>query len=119
MGHVRVRATIAHPYRRDEGVEVHDALVDTGATLTTLPRAVADGLGLDVVGRKRARTMTGVVEIDRSFAWIEVQGKDGFVEVSVSDTFEGVLIGVTTLETLGLAVDPVSERLIDAELLLL
>jgi predicted aspartyl protease len=39
--------------------------------------------------------------------------------VSVSDNYPGVLVGVTTLETLGFAVDPTTQRLIDAELLLL
>src|SRR5688572_9318284 len=112
MGHVRVKATLAHPYRRDEGVEVEDAQVDTGATLTTVPRAIADRIGIEVVGQKRARTVTGVVMVDRSLAWIQIDGKDGFVKVSISDTYPGVLLGVTTLETLGWAVDPVSERLV-------
>ncbi len=52
-------------------------------------------------------------------AWVEIQGKDGFTPVLVSDTYAGMLIGVVTLETLGFAVDPTSQRLVDAELLLL
>jgi clan AA aspartic protease len=119
MGHVRVAIRIAHPYRRDEAADVTDALVDTGATVTTVPRRIAEQIGLDIVGQNAVRTATGVVTVDRSLAWIEIQGKDGFAQVGVSDTYPDVLVGVTTLEVLGFAVDPVNERLVDSELLLL
>jgi clan AA aspartic protease len=119
MGHVRVAVRISHPYRQDSAVEVQDALVDTGATLTVVPRALAVELGLDIRGRNQVRTASGLVVVDRSMAWIQIEGRDGDVQVSISDTYPEMLIGVTTLETLGFAVDPVNERLIESELLLL
>jgi predicted aspartyl protease len=94
-------------------------MVDTGATVTTIPREIARRLGLATRGQVRVRTASGVEMVDRSVAWVEIQGKDGFTPISVSDTYPGVLIGVVTLETLGFAVDPKGERLVDAELLLL
>jgi len=119
MGHVRVAIRIFRADLPDRGIDVPDALVDTGATLTTIPRSIADQLALIIRGQNRVRTASGMETVDRSSAWVEIQGKDGFVQVSVSDSYPGVLIGVTTLETLGFAVDPVNERLVDAELLLL
>ena len=119
MGHVRVAIRISNPNRPELAIDVPDALVDTGATLTTIPRGIANQLALTVRGQNRVRTASAVETVDRSSAWVEIQSKDGFIQVSVSDTFPGVLVGVTTLETLGFAVDPMGERLIDAELLLL
>jgi clan AA aspartic protease len=119
MGHVRVSVRIANPNDRDHAVEVQDALVDTGATWTTLPRRIADDLQLDIVGKFRVRTAAGPQELDQSYAYIEIENKALVSHVLVSDTYSGVLIGVTTLEGMGWAVDPTSERLVDSELLLL
>jgi len=119
MGHVRVDLKLANPNRRGEAIDVSQVLVDTGATWTTVPRALADQLQLDIVGQTRVRTATGPQSLDHSYAWIRIQGKDLVSFVLVSDTYPGVLIGVTTLEGMGFAVDPSSQSLIDAELLLL
>lgn len=119
MGHVRVAIRISNPFDPDREVEVPDAMVDTGATITTIPRDIANQLGLTSRGQVRVRTASGVEMVDRSVAWVEIQGKDGFTPISISDSYPGILIGVVTLETLGFAVDPKGERLIDAELLLL
>jgi aspartyl protease family protein len=119
MGHVRVKVRIAHPNRRNQPIEVVDALVDTGASFTTVPRPLANQLGLEVLGKHRTRTANGTIEIDRSFAYIEYDGRDEVMPVWISDSYPGVLIGVFTLEALGLAVDPKNGRLVDSELLLL
>jgi clan AA aspartic protease len=119
MGHVRVDLRIANPNSRDELLEVKDALVDTGATFTTVPRSLADQLGLEVLGRHQTRTANGTIQVDRSWAYIEIQGRDNMVPIWISDTYPDVLVGVVTLESLALAVDPKSGKLIDSELLLL
>lgn len=119
MGHVRVSVRIAHPNRRDDPHDVEEALVDTGATFTTIPRSLADRLGLEVLGQHQVRTAAGVRTVDRSFAYMELEGRDAVLPVGISDEYPGVLIGVYTLEALALAVDPKSGRLVDAELLLL
>jgi len=54
MGYVRVRTTLANPERRTDGVEVQEALVDTGATWTTIPRDVARKPGLQVIGLRES-----------------------------------------------------------------
>ena len=45
MGQFSVRATIAHPTDRTKSVEV-DLLVDTGATLSWVPRELVERLGM-------------------------------------------------------------------------
>lgn len=119
MGHVRVAIKISNPSTRRSTIDVAEALVDTGATWSTLPRRLADELSLDVVGQMRVRTAAGPQDLDQSYAYLELQGKSMVTPVLVSDTYPGVLIGVITLEGLGFAVDPTTGRLVDSELLLL
>ena len=119
MGIVRVKVRIANPYRREQVVEVDDALLDTGASQTTIPRRIAEELDLEILGQKRVTTANVVLTVDQSFAYIEIEDRPTVHEVLVSDTYSGVLIGVLTLEGLALAVDPKRHRLVDAELLLL
>jgi len=42
---------------------------------------------------------------------VEVMGRKAYVHMLVSNDVDIVLIGATTLETLGLEVDPVTEKL--------
>ncbi len=119
MGHVRVRLKLSNPLRRQETVEVEDALIDTGATWTTLPRQLADRLGLEIVGQVPAETAAGEILVDHSFAVVEYDGKQSFSDVLINDNLREVLVGVVTLEGLRLAVDPRSGRLVDTKLLLL
>jgi len=119
MGHVRVNIKITNPNQRDKVVEVTEALVDTGATWTTVPRTLADQLGLETVEQLLAETAAGEVTVDHSFAFIEYDGRRSFSDILISDSYPGVLVGVVTLEGLRLAVDPGSGKLLDAKLLLL
>jgi predicted aspartyl protease len=119
MGHVRVRIRIANPNDRDHAVEVQDAPVGTGASFTTIPRRIADQLGLDILGQHEVRSAAGPITVDRSFAFVDIDGRDGVSPIWISDSCPGVLIGVLTLESLALAVDPGAGKLTDSELLLL
>ncbi len=119
MGHVRVRIKIANPAKHQEFVEVDDALVDTGATWTTVPRNIADRLGLQVVDQVQADTAAGEISVDHSFALIQYDGKQSVSDILINDNLREVLVGVVTLEGLRLAVDPRSGRLVDTKLLLM
>ncbi|ADN49909.1 aspartyl protease family protein [Vulcanisaeta distributa] len=116
MRHVWVNARIGS-VDLSRVIEVK-ALVDTGATLTVIPRSLANELGLVITGKSRVETGAGVIKVDRSRAWVEVEGRGEVVPVLVSDVIDKVLIGVTTLEVLELEVDPVTGRLRERTLLL-
>ena len=109
VGRVWVKARVGDPDRR-RVVEV-DALVDTGATLTVVPRRLADELGLKVTGRVPAMTAGGRIELERTRVWLELEGREDVVSAVISDAIDRVLIGVTALEILGLQVDPVTGKL--------
>ena len=114
-----VNIKLGHVERPIETIEVIDALVDTGATFTSVPRSLANDLGLPSISRRRVRSATGVVELEESYALIEMEGRRGGTPIVINDTYSGVLIGVLTLEALGFAVDPGTGKLRDSEILLL
>ena len=116
MGHVCVDVTVGDPDKK-KLVRVR-GLVDTGATLTVLPRRLAEEIGLCVTGKSVVETGSGRAVLDRSRAWIEIEGRGEVVPILISDDIDKVLIGVTTLEILGLEVDPVAGKLREWTLLL-
>jgi clan AA aspartic protease len=95
------------------------ALVDTGTTLTVVPRRVAEELQLPVIGRRSVATAKGVAELDECLGVVEVMGRKAYTHILVSDDVDTVLIGVVTLEILGLEVDLVMGELKEAKIYVL
>jgi predicted aspartyl protease len=94
-------------------VNVGDALVDTGATMLSLPRRLIAQLGLQRHRTRTARTSAGVV----SFGIYEpvrltVQERDCVIEVAEVPDDCPPLIGQVPLELLDFVIDPVHGRLI-------
>jgi len=117
MGHVWVKVKVKNPLADTEVEE--EALVDTGATYTVMPLNISDKLGLRVVGKKDVETAKGLVQLDESFAIVEIEGKRGLTPLLVSRDLKDLLIGVLTLEALGLMVDPTTGKLKETRILLL
>jgi clan AA aspartic protease len=101
--------------RRDNvrRVQVEDALVDTGATMLSLPASLIKQLGLRKVRTRSARTAGGQRQFDVYEAvQLSVQGRQCVCEVAELDDSCPVLIGQIPLEMLDWVVDPVNQRLI-------
>lgn len=93
-------------------VEVTDALVDTGATLLSLPRRLIDQLGLKPVRTRRARTSAGVATFSVfGTVRLTVQGREFKGDVAELPDDCPVLIGQIPLEDMDFVVDPVNQRL--------
>jgi predicted aspartyl protease len=119
MGYVRVRVVVANPLRRDLKVE-DDFIADTGAIYTVIPRAMAETLELEVTDRRRFKIASGeIVEYPVSEAYIKVGDKGVTSLVAIGSNKIPKLLGVTTLELLGLQVDPLTGKLIPLELMIL
>jgi clan AA aspartic protease len=88
-----------------------EAFIDTGATLTVIPRRLAEELGLRVTGRTEVETAAGRIMLERTRVRLELEGREEIVPALISDVIDKVLIGVTALEVLGLQVDPLTGRL--------
>jgi len=94
-------------------VEVEDALVDTGATMLSLPRTLIERLGLRQRRTRIAQTAAGARSFDIYEAVrLTVQDRDCLMEVSELPDGCPVLIGQLPLEALDFVVDPVGQRLI-------
>ena len=117
MGLTWVEAVIRNPNTGKHATA--KALVDTGATLTVVPRRIAEELQLPVIGRRRVAAAKGITELDECIGIVEVMGRKAYTHILVSNDVDIVLIGATTLETLGLEVDPTTGRLKEATTYLL
>jgi clan AA aspartic protease len=117
LGLVWVEAVIRNPNTGKHATV--KALVDTGATLTVVPRRITEELQLPVIGRRRVATAKGTTELDECVGVVEVMGRKAYVHTLASNDVDIVLIGTTTLETLGLEVDPTTGKLKEATTYLL
>ncbi|KRT69305.1 MAG: hypothetical protein XU15_C0012G0117 [candidate division NC10 bacterium CSP1-5] len=111
MGAFRVPIEIANVQgQRFEAVE---ALVDTGATYTMVPRAVLQGLGVVPEERWPFTLADGrTVEYDVAQIQVRLDGRRRYTVVVFGEDGAQCLLGVVTLEELRLGVDPVNRRLI-------
>jgi clan AA aspartic protease len=95
-------------------------IVDAGAIYTVIPKSVAERLRLKETGRRRFKIANGdVVEYPISEAYIVINGEGVTSVVAIADEKTPLLLGVTTLELLGLRVDPVTGKLTPLELMIL
>lgn len=90
-----------------------EALADTGATYTWVPRDLLTGVWLEPHQQRRFVLADGR-EVFYSVAWASVRigGQSEPTMVVFGDPGSEPLLGVFTLEGFGLAADPVNRRLI-------
>lgn len=98
---------------------IAEAIVDTGATFTTIPQTISRKLKLPTVARRKVRTASGEETLTESYLIIEILNEKTATPVLINPKLDRVLIGVITLEALALKVDPKTGKLEKTELLLL
>ena len=87
-------------------VEVNDALVDSGATLLSVPTRLIRELGLEKTGSKRVTSSTGLGEANLySPVRLTIQGRSCTMDVMEVPDDVPVLIGQLPLEHLDFVVD--------------
>jgi len=118
IGFVRVKAKVWSVENPENAREVI-LLVDTGAIYTVLPRSLLEEMGVKSIGKRKFKLANNqVVERDVGIIGIEIQGLHAHTLAVFGD--EGIyLLGATTLEELGLEVDPVKRELRPMEHLLM
>lgn len=96
-----------------------EALVDTGATYTSIPESTLAQLGVE---KRESCTFEladdRVVEYPVGYAGIRLEERDIIALVVFAPDGTAPLLGATTLETAGLAVDPIHQRLVPVPALL-
>ena len=97
-----------------------DALVDTGASTTSLPSSMLRGLGIDPIMQKSFRFAQGDVrDLDVGQAYIRIQGQEFITQVVFNAEGTTPLLGALSLEGAYMAVDPAGQRLVPVEWLLM
>jgi len=90
-----------------------EALVDTGATHTLLPRDLLRSLGIDAIERVSFHLADErLVEYDVGEARIRLDGRERTTLVVFGPEGSAALLGATSLELFNMAVDPVRRRLV-------
>jgi aspartyl protease family protein len=112
MGSFSAKLRVWNP-QAPEKVEEIEALVDTGAAFSWIHRERLESLGAQVLRRIGFRAIDGsIIERDTAAVWV---ASDGFTApdiVVVAERSDMEVIGVHTIEGLGLAADPVQKKLI-------
>lgn len=117
MGQFRVELTLLD--RDGDRLQTIEALVDTGAGYTVVPRAVLESLGCRPLRMQRVVLADGRIE-----EWaltqvdVECEGRRATTPILMGPVEGPVLLGATTLEELGLGIDPLNRRLVPVDLYL-
>lgn len=94
-------------------LEVTDALVDTGATMLSMPTRLIAQLGLRPIRKRPVRTSAGSVIVQiYGTVRLTIQGRDCPSDVTEVPDDCPVLVGQVPLELLDFVVDPAGQRLI-------
>jgi len=111
MGHFRVAVQVGS--RTGEYLESLEALVDTAATFTWIAREVLERLGVVREGEWAFELADGR-EAEYPVAWVQIRigARTQPTIVVFGERGSEPILGVVTLETFLLAVDPVHHRLI-------
>lgn len=118
MGTFTVEIEVGDPEgRRFEPLQ---ALVDTGATNTAIPTSVLQRLGVKPYRASAFRLADGSrAELGVGRTWVRVDGQLEFTQVVFIGDGTPPLLGAVTLEELGLAVDPIQQKLVPVDKLML
>ena len=119
MGYVRVKVKVRNIQKPKEEAEL-ELLADTGAIYTIIQRKNLQNLNIKPRGKRRFKTADGrIIEREVGLAEVEIQGQSTHSIIVFGEPKDTQVLGVTTLEELGLQVDPVTGELKPLELLLL
>ena len=115
MGQFKVTVTL-HPQKYGAARTV-EALVDTGAGYSMFPRPLLEALGCQAIRSQRVVLADGrMEEWSLSQVDVEYEGRRAPTPVLMGPPDSPVLLGATTLEELGLGVDPVNRRLVPVDI---
>lgn len=113
MGLLRTTIAIENPLKPGTLHELPDTLVDTGAELSWVPRAVLESLGIEPRKRALFEMADGsATERDIGFAMVYAGGAVTNDEVVFGDAGDLVLLGARSIQGLNLKVDLVRRCLV-------
>ena len=93
-----------------------EALVDTGASITSLPASVLFNLGVEPAMQRRFRFAQGETRtMPVGQTWVRIEGQELVTQVLFNEEGTRPLLGAVALEEAFLGVDPVRQRLVPVD----
>ncbi len=119
MSAFEVKALIGNPSEPNRASELL-LLVDSGATLSSIPRPFLESLGI-APGMTRTFLLADGSRVHRQTGSVlaTMDGVTMPIPVMFAGTADAPVLGATALEILGFVVDPVEKKLIQRDLLAL
>ncbi len=111
MGFVTAKISIETLTRPAQRTELN-LLVDTGALYSIVPAAQLRALGVEVQERQEFESADGrVIQRDVGEARFHYDGRKALSPVIFGETADAAVLGVVTLEVLGLEFDPIRKQI--------
>lgn len=118
MGITTVKLTVRNPMHPAKKI-TENFLVDTGAHYTILPQDAVKKLGLRPSFKQEFALADGkVISRNIGSALITYDGKEMAAPVVLGEKGDDAILGVTTLESFGLMVDPFNRKIYHSKLML-
>ncbi len=112
MGLFKSKLAVWNPAKPSQ-VEELELLVDTGASYSWFLRQRHETLGIRPTGKMQFRTIDGrILEREVAPVFVRTNGHIGGDTIVIAETGDAEVWGAHTLESLGLAADPVQKKLI-------
>jgi len=118
MGLTNITATAANPFdpKREKTLRF---LVDSGAVYTVIPATELKALGIAPTGERTFFLANGQpIKRRTGEARIRLDGESATCVVLFGQKGDSTLLGVTTLENLGLIFDPIRQKLMTLPMLI-
>jgi predicted aspartyl protease len=112
MGSFSAKLRVWNPSAPERTEEIQ-AMVDTGAAFSWIHRERLERLGVQVLRRIGFRAIDGsIIERETAAVWVASDGFSAPDIVVMAERTDMEVIGVHTIEGLGMAADPVQKKLI-------
>jgi clan AA aspartic protease len=111
MGLTYLAVEVGNPSDPENTLEI-EFLVDSGAVNSVVPASVLDSLGILRLTQRKFRLANGTaITRSRGGAMFKYLETIGVADVIFGEEGDSTLLGATTLEALGVALDPVKREL--------
>ena len=118
MGITNIEVTITNIENRKKKAS-GEFMVDTGAGYTVIPYTMSKQLDLKPTKNQKFSLADGsIVRRNLSYAMVEFEGNKAPSTVILGEKGDSALLGVITLENMGLMVDPFKRKLLPMKLML-
>ncbi len=108
---VRIKAVLANPMNRDLSCTLNFC-VDTGATITVIPRRVSKRLKLKMVGKIKSKIAGGeIIENDLAYVYLYLTGEGLMTYAAITEGPEA-LLGCDVMEILQFQIDIAGKKVL-------